>query len=195
MIKDIVLDTFPKSSGVYLFKADDEVIYVGSSKNLYKRMADHKTAIRKGSDHGHKQDLYQYLQSNSFTVEIQITDNYKQLEQDLIEKYHPKYNAIRANTGLGARKGREAEYKKEYNKKYKEEISKQAKQCYEANKEEILEQKKQYYESNKEQMKQYKNQLCYYNGETLTLCALASRFKRQGFDHPTLEAKKYLIKD
>lgn len=189
MKEDIILDTFPKESGVYMFKVKDEIIYVGSSKNLYKRMNNHKSYIRKGSDHGHKQDLYQFLQSNHFTVELQLTDAYRQLEQKLIEQYNPKYNCLRAYTGCGIWNGREAEYKKEYDKKYKEE----KKQYYESHKEQILEQSKQYYESHKEEKKQYNNQLCYYNGQTLTLQALSTRFRRKGFDNPTEEAKKYLI--
>ena len=195
MTEDIVLDTFPKVAGVYLFSSNGEVIYVGSSKNLYQRMVSHRKCIRKGGDHGYKQDLYQYLQSNPFTVEFQLTDNYRQLEQELVEQYHPRYNSHRANTGLGARKGRVAEYDKERYQKYKEEILEKANQYYESNKEEILEKKKQYYESHKEQKKQYNNQLCFYNGQTLTLHALSMRFWRQGIDHPVLEAKKYLIGD
>ena len=179
MVEDIKLDAFPKESGIYLFKTNDEIIYVGSSNNLYRRMKDHRSCIRKGSDHGHKQDLYQFLQSSHFTVEFQTTNDYRQLEQKLVEQHHPKYNAIRAYTGLGAYKGRVAEYDRERYQKYKEEI---------------LEQSKQYYESHKEQAKQYNNQLCLYNGETLTLCALRQRLKRRGFDNPTAEAKKYLIK-
>ena len=198
MKENIVLDKFPKEAGVYLFKANDEIIYVGSSNNLRQRMMQHRSSIRKGSAHGRQQDLYQFLQSNTFTVEFQLTDNYRQLEQQFVEKYNPKYNSHRANTGLGVRKGREAEYDKEHYHKYKEEKLEQMKQYYESNKEEILEQKKQYYESNKEekleQNKKYNNQLCYYNGQTLTLHALTERFRRQGIEHPTLEAKKYLIK-
>lgn len=167
MIEDIKLDAFPKEAGVYLFKANDEVIYVGSSNNLYKRMIHHRSCIRKGSNHGYEQDLYQYLQTNPFAVEIQLTADYRQLEQELVEKYHPAYNAVRANTGLGARKGREAEYKKKYDQKYKE-------------------QKKQY-------QNQYDNQLCSYNGQTLTLTALSKRFQKAGIPHPTKEAKKYLL--
>ena len=181
MIEDIVLNTFPKESGVYLFKANDEVIYVGSSKNLYHRMSVHNTAIKKGSEHGYKQDLYQYLQTNTFAVEFQLTDNYRQLEQQLIEQHHPKYNSHRAFTGLNAYKGREAEYNKEHYWKYKEEI---------------LEQVKQYYESHKQQkiknQKKYGNQLCFYNGQTLTLNALRLRFRKAGLSNPTAEAKKYL---
>lgn len=182
MVEDIKLDTFPKEAGVYLFISNDEVIYVGSSKNLYQRISNHISSIRKGSAHGYQQDLYQFLQSNPFTVEFQLTDDYRQLEQELIEKYNPKYNAVRAYTGLGAKKGRKAEYDKEHYHKYKEERLEQIKQHYELHKEEILEQRKQ-----------YNNQLCSFNGQTITLSALSMRFWRQGIEHPTTEAKKYLI--
>lgn len=50
-------------------------------------------------------------------------------------------------------------------------------------------------ESIRKSHKKYDNQLCCFNGETLTLHALSNRFWRKGIDHPTLEAKKYLIKD
>ena len=39
----------------------------------------------------------------------------------------------------------------------------------------------------------YDSQLCSYNGKTLTLRALISRFFRVGIPHATLEAKKYLL--
>ena len=48
-------------------------------------------------------------------------------------------------------------------------------------------------ESNRKSSNKYDNQLCLYNGETLTLCALASRFRRRGNPHPQIEAKKYLL--
>ena len=167
MVENIKLDSFTKEAGVYLFKVNEEVIYVGSSNNLYQRMVSHRRCIRQGSAHGYKQDLYQYLQLNTFTVEFQITDNYRQLEQELVEKYHPKYNCHRAYTGLGARKGRVAEYEKERYQKYKK--------------------------YNKEYQKEYQNQLCRYNCETLTLNALRLRFKKLGIEHPVIEAKKYLV--
>ena len=196
MIEDIKLYTFPKKSGAYLFKTNDEVIYVGSSKNLNMRMMSHRSCIRQGSAHGYKQDFYQFLKANQFTVEFQLTDNYKQLEQHLIEQHHPKYNANRAYTGV-AWNGNRAEYYKERYQKYKEEVLEQSKQYYESNKEEVLEQRKQYYVSHEKQKKQYQriydNQLCLYNGQTLTLCALRERFKRQGISHPTIVAKKYII--
>lgn len=39
----------------------------------------------------------------------------------------------------------------------------------------------------------YDNQLCRCNGEVLTLNALRKRFKKSGIEHPTIEAKKYLV--
>ena len=195
MVEDIKLVRFPKESGVYLFKVDDEVIYVGSSVNLYMRMAKHISSIRKGSEHGYKQDLYQFLQKNQFIVEFQLTDSYRQLEQQLVEQYNPKYNSQRAYTGLGASKGREAEYKKEWYQKYRKEILKQVKQYKESHRQQIKQYNKQYYETNKEEKKQYNNQLCSYNNETLTLAALSMRLMRQGIQHPAQEAKKYLIGD
>lgn len=196
MIEDIKLNRFPKESGAYLFKVDDEVIYVGSSINLYMRMSKHRSSIKKGSEHGYKQDLYQYLQSNHFAVEFQLINDYRQLEQELIEQHHPKYNANRAYTGV-AWNGNMAEYNKERYQKYKDEALKRTRQYYKANKEEVLKRTRQYYVSHKQQKKQYHNkydnQLCLYNCETITLCALKTRFMRMGIEHPTLEAKKYLI--
>ena len=51
----------------------------------------------------------------------------------------------------------------------------------------------EYYQKNRENKKEYYSQLCCYNGEALTLVALSTRFRRAGIEHPTKEAKKYLI--
>ena len=47
--------------------------------------------------------------------------------------------------------------------------------------------------SRRKSHKEYNNQLCNYNGETLTLCALSTRFRRKGINNPTTEAKKHLL--
>lgn len=41
--------------------------------------------------------------------------------------------------------------------------------------------------------KERNNKPCLYNSETMTLNALAKRFKRAGIKHPNIEAKKYLL--
>ena len=42
-------------------------------------------------------------------------------------------------------------------------------------------------------MKKYNNQLCFYNGETVILATLATRFCKAGIEHPVVEAKKFLL--
>ena len=48
-------------------------------------------------------------------------------------------------------------------------------------------------ESQKKSRNKYNNQLCFYNGEILKLHTLFTRFIRAGIEHPTAEAKKYLL--
>lgn len=210
MLEDVVLKNFPKESGVYLFKANEEVVYVGSSKNLYYRMKEHKKAVTKGSNAERNAALYDYLQNNQFTIQFQLTDDYHQEEQKLIEKYNPKYNTLRAYTGLGAFKGREDEYSKEYYQKFKEERKQYRKEWYKENKEKVLKQakeyrkknnykaQKKYNENHKEEInqwqKQHRSRKCLYNGKTLTFEALRHRLGREGVAHPSIEAEKYLIK-
>ena len=56
---------------------------------------------------------------------------------------------------------------------------------------------KEYYQQNhkrrNEYQKEYGNQPCCYNGDTITLHTLSERFRRAGVEHPTIEAKKYLV--
>lgn len=54
---------------------------------------------------------------------------------------------------------------------------------------------KRYKETHRKASNIYENQLCCYNNEVLTLATLSMRFIKAGIEHPTLEAKKYLIKE
>ena len=51
-----------------------------------------------------------------------------------------------------------------------------------------------YIETHRKASNNYENQLCCYNNEVLTLATLSMRFIKAGIEHPTLEAKKYLIR-
>ena len=73
--------------------------------------------------------------------------------------------AYNSNNAKGLNIERRKEYKKEYEKS----------------------------EKRKKYKEEYNNQLCFYNGETITLTALKTRFGRAGIPHPVLEAKKYLV--
>ena len=140
--------------------------YIGSSKNIKQRWANHKC---KSTWNKHPNNPM-YLDMKKYGVdkfELQIleeaeVEQLKEKEQQFIETLKPIYNNNNAN-------GLDVERYKEYNKEY---------------------QKSDKYKKYK---KEYQNQLCCYNGENLTLNALSKRFKKAGIEHPTKEAKKYLV--
>ncbi len=153
--------------------------YVGSSKNVFNRWAAHKEPSRwkeKPNNPMYK-DFQKYgLENFRFQILAPVMPEYlKQVEQEFIDLLHPTYNSNRAN-------GLDVERRRERQRKYNQS---EIRQTY----------NRKYHQSNKckESNKKYNNQLCSYNGETLKLSALSVRFFRAGVNHPTLEAKKYLI--
>ena len=158
-----------KISGVY--KITNTVtgdFYIGSSKNIKKRWVQHKcpSSWKRYPNNPMYLDFQKYG-VDSFDLQILEDveiDYLKESEQKFIDKLQPTYNSNRAN-------GWDVERRKEYQKKYD----------------------KKYYQQNRENKKEYYQQFCSYNGETLKLCALATRFKRAGVEHPVKEAKKYIL--
>ena len=148
--------------------------YIGSSKNIEKRWVEHKcqSTWKRCSNNPMYQDMQKYgVDKFDFQIlaEVEI-DKLKETEQKFIEMLKPIYNNYRAN-GLNIE--RYKEYQKEYQKEYHKEYQKSDKY--------------------KEYQNKYHNQLCSYNGETITINALRARFRKSGIEHPTKEAKKYLV--
>ena len=142
--------------------------YIGSSKNVKRRLAAHKWPSKWNENPNNP--LYQDFQkygTDKFAFEVLAeveVDKMKETEQHYIELLKPTYNDRNAN-------GWDVERYKKNEKEY-----------YKAHKDEFKKYRKEYY-----------NQLCCYNGEVLTLCALSTRFRRAGIEHPVIEAKKYLL--
>lgn len=156
--------------------------YIGSSKDVKQRWACHKYQSRwkKCSNNPMYLDMQKYGTDKfelQILAEVEI-DKLKEIEQKFIELLKPTYNSIRAD-------GWDVERRKKYMKEY-EKSDKYKKYKKEYHKEYNKSDKRKKYK------KEYNNKLCLYNGETLTLCALSSRFMRRGIPHPTAEAKKYI---
>lgn len=148
--------------------------YIGSSKNIKQRWKNHKcpSALNKHPNNPMYLDFQKYgVDKFVFEIlaEVEI-DKLKEKEQQFIETLKPTYNNYNAK---GWDLERHKEYVKEYNKEYHK--------C------------DKYKESHKKTNNKYNNQLCRYNGEVLTLNALACRFKRAGIEHSSVEAKKYIL--
>ena len=173
-----------KISGVY--KITNTVtgdFYIGSSKDIKKRLAAHKcqSMWKKYPNKQLYQDMKRYgIDKFELQVLAEVEpDSLKVTEQQFIEKMHPSYNQMNAK-GWDIEKRKE--YQEEYQKNYKE-----------LHKNEAKEYQKNYKELHKNEAKEYQNQLCCYEGEILTLNALSQCFWKLGIDHPVLEAKKYII--
>ena len=146
--------------------------YIGSSKNVKRRWADHKcpSVWNRYPNNPMYLDMNKYgLDKFSFQIleEVEI-EQLKEMEQQFIETLNPTYNSNRA-------KGWDIERYKEWQEEYRK-----------------TDKSKEY---QKQYQLEYENQLCLYNSETLTLQALRSRFRKAGIPHPVKEAKKYLIGD
>ena len=140
--------------------------YVGSSKNVKHRWAEHKCPSRWKQYKNNQMylDMQEYgVEKFVFEIlEVIEPEKLKEAEQKFIETLNPAYNQMNAK-GLDIE--RYNKYKKEYEKS----------------------------EKRKKYKEEYNNQLCFYNSETITLTALKTRFSRAGIPHSTIEAKKYII--
>lgn len=158
-----------KVSGIYkITNVETNECYVGSSKNIKQRWITHKCPSTWKYNPNKKLyiDFQQYgLDKFKFEI-VEETTELTEREQYYIDLLKPSYNANRAN-------GFDLERYKEYQKEYGQ-----------------SEKNKKYH---KKYRKKYNNQLCLYNSEELTLNALTKRFYRKGIEHPTAEAKKYLL--
>ena len=165
-----------KTSGVYeIVNTITGDFYIGSSIDLERRKQHHfyESYWKYEPNKPLYKDMKQYGKNSFLFKPIWLCDpsELKKYEQVAIDKYKPKYNVKAAYARMT---------KKEYMKQYRKE-----------NADKIRQQQKEYI---KQYQKQYNNQQCLYEDELLSLNALRIRFSKKGIEHPTLEAKKYLIK-
>ena len=158
-----------KISGIYkITNAVTGDFYIGSSNNVKRRWAEHKKPSRWNDNPNNPM----YLNMRKYGKDKFVFEVLEVVEPEELKEAEQQFiEALKPTYNDINAKGLNVERKKEYNKEY---------------------QKSDKY---KKAQKKYHNQLCLYNGETLTLRALSSRFRRQGISNPTQEAKKYLIKN
>ena len=186
-----------KISGIY--KITNTVtgdFYIGSSKNVKRRLAAHKwsSVWKKYPNNPMYLDFQKYgLDKFEFQILEEVEPgSLKETEQQFIETLKPTYNNYNAK-GLDIE--RHKEYQKEYKKtdKYKKYNKEYNKEYHKSDKYKEYQKSNKGKESHRKSCNKYDKQLCRYNGEILTLHALSSRFAYRGIPHPTIEAKKYLI--
>jgi GIY-YIG catalytic domain len=76
--------------GVYMIKKNGILVYVGASKNVYRKALRHFEPY--SAEPGSKQDYNSDYDENNYTIRVIITNTSEQaykLETALIQKYHP----------------------------------------------------------------------------------------------------------
>ncbi len=74
------IDLLPKTAGVYVFRKDKEILYIGKAANIRERVKQHKDLLSLAKQIG-------FIKTDS-EIEALI------LEANLIKKYRPKYNVV-----------------------------------------------------------------------------------------------------
>ena len=173
-----------KISGVYSITNNvTGDFYIGSSKDIKHRWADHRSPSAQKRQPNSK--LYKAMASyglDNFTFEVlEETADLHNREQYWIEQLEPTYNDRYA-------KGWHTE-------RYKEAHKRCNKEWYKVNRDYNKERYKVNRNKRLAKNKVDNNRLCLYGSDTLTLRALTSRFCRQGISHAWTEAKNYLIQE
>ena len=177
-----------EKSGIYkITNIVTNDFYIGSSNNVKRRWAEHKkpSVWKKCPNNPMYLDMKNYGTDKfvfEILAEVEIA-HLKETEQKFIETLKPTYNSNNAN-------GLNVDRFKEYQIEYYQQNCKKRKEYQIEYYQQNCKKRKEY---QKKYQKEYQNQLCSYNGEKLTLCALAMRFQRAGIPHPAKEAKKYLV--
>lgn len=172
-----------KISGVY--KITNTItgdFYIGSSKDIKSRWANHKSPSTWVKRPGMK--LYQVFAKYglaNFTFEVieETSDIYKR-EQYWIEQLKPNYNSNKAFCSIAERQAQLKEWRDSH---------------LEYRLVQMNEWEKVHYTERQAYRKKRYSRLCFYYGETLTFSALINRLQKQGIPHATLEAKKYLLEN
>lgn len=89
IIKKNELEKLPKTTGVYLFRAGKDTIYIGKAINIKSRVKNHfNQPSYRDKLFIDKIDKIGYFETNNSEIEALI------LEANLIKKYQPKYNVV-----------------------------------------------------------------------------------------------------
>ena len=166
-------------------------IYIGSTKNLEKRIEKHKSDCNK---YNKNIKVYKFISNNGkfnnwiFTV-IEELQNITKQEAKVRERYYIETLKSSLNSNIPTRTSKEyyeqnKEKKKEYNEQNKEQIQEYKKVYYEQNKDKIKEINKQYREQNKdkikEQIQEYKK--VYYEQNKDKIKEINKQYREQNKD-------------
>ena len=96
--------------GVYGIYCDDELLYIGKSKNMLMRLAQHIKNINRGKEkkYVYLRELKKQKKKIRFDV-LYAGEDFTRVEAELIEKYNPPLNTVKPSGNQKERKKKEVE--------------------------------------------------------------------------------------
>lgn len=175
-----------KVSGVY--RIDNIVtgdFFIAGSKDIRQSIWQQKclSNLKKFPNSQMYKDMQKYGMENfKFTVIQEVEpDRIAEVKQELIDELHPTYNDYNAK-GLNIERHKAA--LREYEKRNPQDRTERVRKHWTTEKGK---------KSNAKHCKKYLSQKCFYEGEYITLNALAQKLRRIGFSSPYKEARKYVV--
>lgn len=96
--------------GVYSISVEEELLYIGKSKNMLMRLAQHIKGINRGKEKKYQElrKLKKEGKKIKFDV-LYVGDDFTRVEAELIKKLKPKLNTITPSGNQKERKKKELE--------------------------------------------------------------------------------------
>lgn len=152
--------------GVYCFTNFEEILYVGSSKNIRERYSQHKSDCHNENSNRYHLIFYQYIREHNINLKdlnFIILKEFDYYDKNILEKYErnyieilkPKFNKIIPLRTKKEYYNENIEYFREYFLKHKDEIKIYKKLYYLKNRE--------YYEKNKDEINRKRRERYYKN--------------------------------
>ena len=93
--KPDVVQKYDKS-GIYSISINEKLVYIGKSKNMLRRVAEHMTQIVKGKE-SHKYSILHQARERGYTIQFDVLEYCHEWELDMAEgeyirKYRPPLN-------------------------------------------------------------------------------------------------------
>lgn len=161
-----------KKGIVYCMKINDEIKYIGSTKDLKKRIQTHYYAYNNGNESNLKNynmRIYKHIRDNNIDWNTIIFETIEEVPFDKLKnvegQYIRKYKECILNHRVDCRTI--PEWREENKEKVKEWQREYNKLQYPLKREEVLEQKKEYYKKNKEERLSYQKQYYYDNRQRI----------------------------
>lgn len=192
-----------------IYRIDNKVtgdFFIGRTNNIQRRWYEHnkESAWRQHPNSQLYKDIQAYgIENFELTVICEVgADKVREVEQKIIDEFHPTYNNYNA-FGLNIER-RDAYYRSSkrkeylYNYHHRPDIIKRHRRYNQKygkeHKQDTSERVKKYWgtergkKANAKNCKKYLSQKCFYEGEYITLNALAQKLRKIGFSSPYKEA-------